>query len=465
MEHTYYLAVDIGASSGRHILAHLENGKLQLEEVYRFPNGGTDKNGLLCWDHEGLFQNILAGMKKCKEIGKTPSFMGIDTWGVDYLLLDENDKVVGDSICYRDSRTEGMFEKVYEIIPEQELYERTGIQMAIHNTIYQLMAHKLYLPEQLQRAQSLLMMPDFLGFRLTGVKHQEYTNATTSQLINIETGTWDYEMIERLGFPARLFGPLSMPGTTVGKLLPQIAEQVGYDLTVLHPASHDTASAVLAVPTNSDNIAFLSSGTWSLMGFESLTPVYSEQSREMNFANEGGFNKRYRVLTNIMGLWLIQSVKKELKDQYSFSELSDMAREYENSAPTLDVDDPSFIMPKSMIGAIRAYCGKEDMCLGEVVASIYRGLAQRYAKAIRDITELTGKTPDALHIIGGGSKDSYLNELAARLCGIPVYTGPTEATSIGNILSQMLGQGVFASVAEARNCVFDSFEVKKVEIQ
>ena len=251
---TYFLAVDIGASSGRHILGWIENGRIQLEEVYRFPNGTSLKNGHQCWDHEGLVENIINGMKKCAEIGKIPSYMGIDTWGVDFLFIDEKGNTVGDAVGYRDSRTENIDRKVYEFIPEDELYSRTGIQKQLYNTVYQLMALKEQAPEQLEAADKLLMMPDYLGYRLTGIAHQEYTEATTAQLVNIETGEWDMEMIERLGYPKRLFGKLSMPGEILGALSDEVAARVGYDLTVMHPASHDTGSAVLAVPTNSDNI-------------------------------------------------------------------------------------------------------------------------------------------------------------------------------------------------------------------
>ncbi|MBR2353545.1 MAG: rhamnulokinase [Clostridia bacterium] len=460
---TYYLAVDIGASSGRHILGWMENGKIQLEEIYRFPNGTTLKNGHQCWDHEGLVNHIVAGLKKAKEIGKVPSYLGIDTWGVDFLLLDKDGKVIGDSVGYRDKRTEGIDAKVYEILPEAELYARTGIQKQLYNTVYQLMALKTQNPEQLEAAETFLMMPDYLNYRLTGVAHQEYTNATTAQLVNIETGEWDLPMIERLGYPTRLFqNKLSMPGEVVGKLSPEIAREIGYDLTVIHPASHDTGSAVLAVPTNSDNVAYLSSGTWSLMGIERLIPDSSKEACAHNFTNEGGYDRRFRYLKNIMGLWIIQSIRKELNGKYSFAELCDMATALGDTPYRIDVNDHSFLAPDSMMGAIRAYCNAPDMPLDHMLVAVYRGLAECYAETIREITEMTGKAPDALHIIGGGSKDDYLNELTAKALGIPVYAGPTEATAIGNLLAQMLGTGVFASIAEAREAVFASFDVKKI---
>ena len=459
----YFLAVDIGASSGRHILGWIEKGKLCLEEVYRFPNGTSLKNGHQCWDHEGLFESIVAGMKRCAEIGKIPSYMGIDTWGVDFLLLDSEGQVIGDAVGYRDDRTVGIDKKVYEFISEEELYARTGIQKQLYNTVYQLMALKEQAPEQLSSAEKLLMMPDYLGYRLTGVCHQEYTNATTGQLVNINTGEWDIELIRRLGYPEKLFGKLSMPGEVLGRLSPEIAERVGYDLTVIHPASHDTGSAVLAVPTNSDNIAYLSSGTWSRMGVERLVPDSSDAARAHNFTNEGGYDKRFRYLKNIMGLWIIQSIRRELDGKYSFGELCDMATALGDTQYRINVNDSSFLAPKSMMEAIRKYCDAPDMPLDHMLCCVYHSLAECYAETIREICEVTGRTPEALHIIGGGSKDDYLNALTAKALDIPVYAGPTEATAIGNLLSQMLGAGVFASVAEARQTVFESFDVKKID--
>ena len=464
MSVTYFLAVDIGASSGRHILGWIENGKLQLEEVYRFPNGTSLKNGHQCWDHVGLVENVILGMKRCKEIGKIPSYMGIDTWGVDFLLVDKNGEVIGDSVGYRDDRPSGIDKAVYECISEEELYERTGIQKQLYNTVYQLMALKTQSPAELEAADALLMMPDYLGYRLTGICHQEYTNATTAQLVNISTGEWDMELIERLGYKKELFGKLSMPGETLGRLSPEIVERIGYDLTVIHPASHDTGSAVLAVPTNSDNVAYLSSGTWSLMGIERLIPDSSIEARAHNFTNEGGYDKRFRFLKNIMGLWIIQSIKRELGGKYSFGEMSDMARAIGDAKYRITVNDGRFLAPTSMIEEIKAACGAPDMKLDELLSCVYHSLAECYAETIREISEMTGRTPEALHIIGGGSQDGYLNELTAKAIGIDVYAGPVEATAIGNLLSQMLGVGVFSDIREARETVFNSFDVKKIEI-
>ena len=459
---TYYLAIDIGASSGRHILGSVENGKIELEEVYRFPNGMSEKNGHMCWDHESLVENVINGLAKCKEIGKIPSYLGIDTWGVDYVLIDKDGNDIGDAVGYRDSRTDNIDEEVYKLIPENELYARTGIQKQLYNTVYQLAALKKEAPEQLEKADFLLMMPDYLGYRLTGVKHQEYTNATTAQLVNIKTGEWDLELIEKLGVPTRLFGKLSMPGEKLGNLSPEIVERIGYDLTVMHPASHDTGSAVLAVPTNSDNAVYISSGTWSLMGIERLDPDSSLDAMAHNFTNEGGVEHRFRFLKNIMGLWIIQSIRKELGGKYSFAELCDMATALGDTEYRINVNEHRFLAPKSMMGAINEACGTTDMPLDHMLCCVYNSLANCYAETIKEIAEVSGKKLEALHIIGGGSKDDYLNELTAKLIDIPVYAGPTEATAIGNLLAQMIGTGVFSTIAEARTAVFNSFDVKKV---
>ena len=455
----YYLAIDIGASSGRHILGSVENGKIVLEEVYRFPNGAVNKNGTKCWDFNSLFEHVVAGIAKCAEIGKKPELLGIDTWGVDFALLDKDGKMIGDTVCYRDSRTDGMDDEVYAIIPADELYERTGIQKQIFNTVYQLMALKKKAPEQLNSAEALLMMPDLLNYMLTGVKSQEYTNATTSQLVNIKTGEWDLELIEKLGYPKKLFGKLAQPGTVVGKLAPEIESKVGYNLTVVHAPSHDTASAYLASPAISDKAIYLSSGTWSLMGIESKTPYFSKAAAGSNLSNEGGYNHTYRVLKNIMGLWIIQSIKKEL-GKYSFGELCDMAQKCGDTKYRIDVNDKAFLAPESMIDAIRTYCNAPDMPIDELLCCVYHSLAISYSELIKEMSAMTGVTYDSINIFGGGSQDSYLNLLTAKYCNMTVLAGPVEATSLGNLLSLMIADGVFASVEEAREAIRNSFEIK-----
>ena len=321
-ETRYYLAIDIGASSGRHILAHLEEGKMVLEEVHRFPNGMVEKDGELVWDVEELFAQIKLGMKKCAELGKIPVSVGVDTWGVDFVLLDSEGCRIGNAVAYRDGRTKGMDEEVYKLVPEDELYARTGIQKAIFNTVYQLMALKTKKPEYLEKAETLLMMPDYFHYMLSGVAVTEYTEATTGQLITPDTKEWDMELIEKLGYPKRIFRKIVAPGTDIGSLTQSVREEVGFDCRVVVPATHDTGSAVLAVPTDSDNALYISSGTWSLMGTELMKADCSPESKANNLTNEGGYDYRFRYLKNIMGLWMIQSVKKEIGGGLGFGEMN-----------------------------------------------------------------------------------------------------------------------------------------------
>lgn len=459
----YYLAVDIGASSGRHMLASMVDGKMQLEEVYRFPNGMDNKNGTLCWNVERLFTEIKTGLKKCKELGKIPVSMGIDTWGVDYVLLDKDDKILGETVGYRDSRTNGMDEKVYEKISLEDLYARTGIQKQLFNTIYQLMAVKQFHPEYLEQAETFLMLPDYFNFLLTGVKKNEYTEATTGQLISAETNDWDYELIDLLGYNRKMFMPVSMPGTVVGNFSKEIQDEVGFDCTVVLPATHDTGSAVLAVPTNDDNAVYISSGTWSLMGIERKEPDCSVESMKANFTNEGGYDHRFRFIQNIMGLWMIQSVKKEFTEDLSFAEICDMASK-ETIPSIVDCNDDSFMAPESMIRAVQDFCRNSGQqvpeTVGEISSVIYNSLAKCYKDALEKIEHITGNKYDTIYVVGGGSNAEYLNQLTAKYTGRSVSAGPSEATAIGNIMVQMLHDGVFKDLPEARKCVRDSFDVK-----
>ncbi|WP_036610038.1 rhamnulokinase [Oribacterium sp. P6A1] len=512
-EKIYYLAVDIGASSGRHILAHLENGKIVLEEMYRFPNGMDEENGHKVWDTERLFREIKTGMKKCCEAGKIPVSMAIDTWAVDYVLLDENDEKLGPCFAYRDSRTEGQDSEVYKVISEKELYDRTGIQKAIFNTIYQLNAVKEQHPEWLRKAGSFLMVPDYLNFLLTGVKKQEYTNASTTQLLDAVSCYWDRELIKKLGFPDKLFGELSMPGTVVGNLLPKVIEEVGFDCKVILPATHDTGSAVMSVPTVSEDVLYISSGTWSLLGTELLAPELSEEAHDANFTNEGGFDHRFRFLKNIMGLWMIQSVQKELiadydlyiekayeasgpkmqdkrenageshnsgdilgeteeisiedaKKYFSFANLCAKAKEASINS-VVDANDSRFLAPKSMIEEVKKACRESGQQVPEtpweIARVIYHSLAVCYKKAVKEIEDITKKRYETIHIVGGGSNAEWLNELTAKETGLKVIAGPGEATAIGNIGAQMIASGVYEDLWMFRKAVSESFDVKCYE--
>ena len=460
----YYLAVDIGASSGRLILGHLENGKMELEEVHRFENGMVKKDGELCWEFDRLFQEIKNGLKKCKEIGKIPVSMGVDTWGVDFVLMDKDDKVLGNTVGYRDHRNEGMDEEVYKTISLEDLYARTGIQKAIFNTVYQLMAVKTKHPEYLEQAETMLHVPDYFHYLLTGKKTCEYTEATTGQLVNAETKDWDYELIDKLGYPRKMFQKLIMPGTSVGHFTEEVKAEVGFDVEVVAPATHDTGSAVLAVPANDDDFIYISSGTWSLMGIETEKADCSKKRCEMNFTNEGGYAGRYRYLKNIMGLWMIQSVRHEYDDKYGFAEICQMAEEAKDFPSRVDANDECFLSPESMIEEVKDYCRRTGQkvpeTLGEIATVIYTSLAECYAKTAKELEEMTGRTFSRIHVVGGGSNAGYLNELTARATGKEVHAGPGEATAIGNITAQMLKAEEFKSIEEARTTIHESFGIK-----
>ncbi len=463
----YYLAVDIGASSGRHILAHMEAGKLVLEEVHRFPNGMNKKDGELCWDLEALFQEIKAGLAKCKALGKIPKSVGVDTWGVDFVLLDGEDRLLGNTVGYRDERTQGMDVEVFARIPEEELYSATGIQKAPYNTIYQLMAVKKNHPEHLEAAKTFLMVPDYFHYRLSGVKANEYTEATTSQLTDPATKDWNRELISRLGYPEHMFLPLSKPGTVLGGLRPELVEELGFDTQVVLPASHDTGSAVLAVPSNHPDTVYISSGTWSLMGVERMEADCSPASKSHNFTNEGGYNYRFRYLKNIMGLWMIQSVKKELKEERGldlpFAQIAEDASK-ESIPSIVDCNDSRFLAPENMIREVKNACQESGQPVpqthGEISSVIYNSLAKCYAGVIEEIEEITGKRYESISIVGGGSNAEYLNVLTAKYTGRTVLAGPTEATAIGNVLVQMLASGEVESLEAGRDCIFSSFAVK-----
>lgn len=459
----YYLAIDIGASSGRHILGWKYNDKIHLEEIYRFDNGMNEKNDSLVWDMDHLFQEIVNGMKECTKLGKIPETMAIDTWGVDYVLLDEDDRILGEPYGYRDSRTKGMDTEVYKILDEKSLYATTGTQKQMFNTIYQLMADKKLQPDNLDQAKTLLMFPDYFQFLLTGNKVSEYTDATTTQLVDPVANQWDQELIHMLGYPSEMFLPLQMPGTEVGELKKDIQEQVGFNCKVVLCASHDTASAVMAMPVVEGSGLYISSGTWSLMGIENDKAICTEESRVSNFTNEGGYEYRYRYLRNIMGLWMIQSVRKELEKKYSYPELCSMAEECKTFPSRVNVNDDSFMAPKKMIKAIQEYCVKTGQQVpetpGELATVIYQSLSMCYGETVRAMEKSTGKTFDSIHVIGGGSNATYLNQLTANATGKIVYAGPGEATAIGNLMAQMIKGGEFASLAEARKCVYESFDI------
>ncbi|MBQ7637399.1 MAG: rhamnulokinase [Clostridia bacterium] len=455
---TYYLAVDIGASSGRHILGHIEDGRIVLEEIHRFDNFIVPENGTLTWDIKHLADEVTAGIAKCRELGKIPLSVAIDTWGVDYVLLDENKKEILPAVSYRDERTFAVMEEAESFIPAKELYARTGIQRQNFNTIYQLFCDKK--SGKLEKAAHLLFMPEYLSFKLTGVIKNEYTEATTSGLVNAETKQWDEYIFEKLGFPKSIVKPLSAPCTQVGEFSEEIQKKVGFCAKVLFAPSHDTASAVAACPID-DNSVYISSGTWSLIGTENLSPVLSEEARQANFTNEGGVEYRFRFLENIMGMWLFQNIRKNLNKKYSYDEMMEMAKG-SSYQKTFNCGDSSLNAPESMIDAIKRLLG-EDVSLPDLLSSVYHSLAYSYDSAVKTIESISKKEIKSILIVGGGSKDAYLNELTARVTGKSVFTGITEGTALGNILSQIMADKKI-TLAEGREIIKNSFDIKENRI-
>lgn len=433
----YYVAIDIGASSGRHIVGWKNGDELCTKEMYRFPNGVDEVNGTLTWDVERLFREVVTGLKAVFREFKQIESVAIDTWGVDYVLLDKEGKEILPCHAYRDDRTKAAIEAVHSIMPFEELYAHTGIQFQPFNTIYQL--YDDLGKGRLEKAERFLMLPEYLSYKLTGIGRREYTEASTSGLLDARTGQFDMEIVRRLGLPERLFERLDAPGTEVGALTEEIAKEVGGQTKVVLCASHDTASAVEGIPEGSTDMPYLSSGTWSLFGVRLAEPILSEQSCAANYTNEGGVGY-IRYLKNIMGLWLIQSLRKELCPEKSFAELADEAQK-SGYMQTVDADDWRFLAPESMKGAFDEYLTEAGKPLPEQTSDYFRcalmSLANSYAKALRELEKITGKKYEGLCIVGGGAKNQFLNELTERACGVKVHAIPIEATAFGNLKIQM----------------------------
>lgn len=454
----YCLAIDIGASSGRHILGYIEDGKLKLEEIYRFENGIIDIDGTLCWDIEHLFSEVKNGLRECGKRGIHPDTVAIDTWGVDYVLLDEDKKEILPAVSYRDSRTFGIPEEIDIIIPRRELYELTGIQATNYNSIYQLYCDKK--SGKLNKAEYFLMMPEYLSFKLTGEIRNEYTLTTTGGLVNAKTFERDEELLKKLGIDKKIFSPLSMPGTVVGNLSDEVKAEIGFDTTVILCASHDTASAVAACSVG-DNGIYISSGTWSLIGTENSEPVTCEKAMNAGFTNEGGVQHRFRFLKNVMGMWLFQNIRKNLDKKYTYDEMMKMAMG-SDFTEYINPNAEEFVAPENMIEAIRNYLGKPELPIGDVLNSVYHSLAKTYADAIKTIEEISEKNIDVINIVGGGSKDAYLNSLTKKYTGKDVIAGPVETTATGNILIQLMYLDKALDLQSARELVKTSFSANKV---
>ncbi|RVU97708.1 rhamnulokinase [Coriobacteriales bacterium OH1046] len=471
-----HLAIDIGASSGRHIVGQVVDGRMELTEVYRFENGLARRGRHFVWDIDTLAENVIAGLAAAHERGFAPATIGIDTWAVDYVLLDEHDERIGDCVGYRDPRTDGVRDalELAGILSFEEHYGRTGIQYQQFNTAYQLCALSRDDRGQLEAACSFLMVPDYLNWVLCGVKANEYTNASTTALVNALTGDWDEELIARLNLPRGMFQPISMPGASLGRLRPEIAARVGFDAEVMLVASHDTGSAWLAVPARDERAVYLSSGTWSLMGVEMREPICTVRSAGLNFTNEGGYGRRFRYLKNIMGLWMIQSVRREFGVRSgkapSWQDLVAAAEDARAAgfSCVVDADDPAFLAPASMLAALRevaARSGRRQVpqTMGEYALTVYDSLAADYARTVAQLRELTGVDYTSINIVGGGSANAYLNQATADACGLAVFAGPTEGTALGNLMVQFIYVGTYASLEDARAALRASFAIEEYQ--
>ncbi|MFA9557905.1 rhamnulokinase [Evansella sp. AB-rgal1] len=458
------IAVDIGASSGRLILGQLENQKLQLKEIYRFENKMVQKDGQYCWEVDQLFQEIKQGIRECRKEAILPESIGIDTWAVDFVLLDEKNEPLTNAVAYRDSRTDGMMEKVFEnVISKDQLYEKTGIQYLKFNTIYQLYSLKQTQPEVLEKAKTFLMIPDYFNYLLTGKVANEYTNATSTQLVNANEKDWDNELIDKLGINKKIFQEIKVPKTILGNLKEELVSEFGFDMKVVLPATHDTGSAVISVP-ELDETVYISSGTWSLMGVENEQPICTPKALEYNYTNEGGIDYRFRFLKNIMGLWMIQEVKRNYDDRYSFPELVDLARAATNFTSTVNVNEDRFLNPENMMKEIQNYCKETGQAVpetpGEIAKCVFISLADSYEQTIQELEKILDKQFHKINVIGGGCQNEYLNQLIANVTKKEVNAGPVEATAIGNIVAQFMALGEITDIQQARTIIKNSFDVK-----
>lgn len=465
-----YLAADFGGGSGRVIAGWLEDGKLTMEEIHRFGNRQVRLGDHVYWDFPALFEDMKAGLKKAASKGYEVESIGVDTWGVDFGLIDRDGQLLGNPVCYRDARTAGMTEKLFETLNPTEHYATTGIQVMEINTLAQLLSIKG--TAQLEAAEHLLFMPDLFSYFLTGKATNEYCIASTSELLDAKRREWSWETIEALGLPKRIFGDIVMPGTVRGELRKDIAEETGLkNVKVIAVGSHDTASAVAAVPAIEGDgpVAFLSSGTWSLLGIELPEPILTEEARQAEFTNEGGVGGRIRFLQNITGLWILQRLMAEWKErgeEQTFGELLPAAAQASISS-IIPVADAAFTNPPSMEKAISDYCRQSNQPVpqtkGEFVRCLFQSLAKKYKDAIEGVNGLLPESLKRLHIIGGGSQNGLLNQFTADALGIPVWAGPVEATAMGNILVQAMAAGEVADLAELREVVRRSVTPKVFE--
>lgn len=452
------IAVDLGAESGRVARVKFDGERLKLDEVRRFANTPVQAGGTLHWDVLGLWREISAGIEQA---GTNAAGIGVDAWGVDCALLDRDGKLIGNPVHYRDRRTEGMFEWVFARMPRREVFERTGIQFMIINTLYQLASMAATNSAQLEAAATYLALPDLINYWLTGEKACEFTHATTTQFYNPRAGDWDRQLLAQVGLPTQIFGDVVQPGTRIGAY---------QGIPVFTSASHDTGSAVVAVPTTTTDYAYLSSGTWSLIGLEVNAPVINDASYAANVTNEGGVYGTFRLLKNVMGLWIAQQSRatwRAVGQEYSYDDLTRLARDAEPFRSLIDPDDPIFLPPGDMPARIVAFCQRTRQPVpetpGQFMRAVYESLALKYRLALESMTALSGKSYSRLHIIGGGTQNRLLCQMTADALGRTVIAGPVEATAMGNAIVQLIALGEIGDLAQARQIVSRSVETVTYE--
>jgi rhamnulokinase len=473
-----FLALDLGAESGRAVVGRFDGERLSLEEVHRFPNGPVRLHDSLFWNVLDLFAELKNGLARAvKEHHLEIAAFGLDTWGVDFGLLDRGGNLIGNPCHYRDSRTDGMVEAAYEIVPRAEIFEQTGIQFMQINTLFQLLAMARQAAPALEIADSLLMMPDLFNYWFTGRKVNEFTIASTSQCFDMGQGQWATDLLEKLALPTHIFQEIVQPGMQLGTLLPAVADEIGVssEIPLIAPGCHDTASAVAAVPVaraDVDSYAYISSGTWSLVGVEIDAPVINDKSLAYNFTNEGGVQNTIRLLKNLAGLWLVQECRRtwaQQGDELSYDHLTRLADEAVPFAALIDPDDASFLAPGDMPARIRDFCRRTGQpapaTKGAFVRCALESLALKYRWVVEKLEELIDRPVGVIHIVGGGTQNRLLNQFTANATGRAVVTGPVEATAIGNILMQMLAVGEIETLAEGRDIVRRSFSVETFQPQ
>lgn len=468
MNKRYFLAFDLGASSGRAILGTLANETLELTEIHRFSNQMQLINGHYFWNVFSLFNELKTGLKKCvKEFGIQPESIGVDTWGVDFVHLNKEGLIISLPFAYRDSRTNTSMDDLFQIVPQDEVYAQTGIQFMQFNSLFQLFSMVKDQSSLMEITDSILFMPDALNYLFSGVKKSEFSIASTSQMIVPGTCQWNYELVEKAGIPKEILQEIILPGTILGNITNEVASETGSkSVPVIAVAGHDTASAIVSVPSTFNNFAYISSGTWSLMGIESPVPLVSDQTRQLNFTNEGGVGGTTRFLKNIMGMWLIQEVQRIWEEEgmkYTWPAMVELARRSEPFQFLINPDDQMFLNPRDMTQAVRDFCYQTAQGTpqnhGEVIRCIYDSLALKYRYTLEQIRDVSDQPIEVIHIIGGGANNYFLNQLTADATGLNVIAGPTEATAIGNIMIQAKALGYVGSVTEIRQIVANSSEL------